>query len=383
MDHPRKNKKPSFQKEAKRREAAIQREIDRYHRIARMGAMRNSLQRKYPRPPPRPHFAPLLPQHAATSNFSFVSLQSLPLAFPKRLAAIPLRLNKSLLGYERPSQQIRRKILEKKWCRPGPTFYEQLVIDLEKDHQKEMWLRFWFRATLMAWRYRRYAARASPMDPITLDPIRVPVRILDYNAKRMFVFEASALNKLVRQALLFQQYSIAEPQTPRNPYTNLPFSYGQLIGLHRQLAQSGCVSQEFHMWRAVEFCLERFKLHMEGWLTLHAKREELYNLDSADGIEMLGDFIVGCLEDLGRLPNITLERLVWDAVQMFPEHPFLCKLRSLCLREIEGDLFELPIRRRILFEFLSFFETRTDLWDQVRMKRRDLNRGNGAAAANT
>lgn len=366
----KKNKKLSFRREAQRREAEIRRHVDRVHHWA---ANREAAERAAAAKPKRrqpPCFAPLLPPHAATTLFSFSTFQTLPVPFKKRIAAIPEKCKSPFY------MTVRMKLLERKWSRPGPTFYEKLVLDVEKDHEKEMGLRFWFRALLTLWRGRAFARRdpGTPMDPITLDPIRVPISIVDYKVRRRFVFEAAAIHALIKQALLHQQYTLANPQTPRNPYTNVPFSFGQLVGLHRQLLQAGFASQELQMWRGVQFCLERFKLYMGPWLTVRAQRQELFDCTSTDGNEMLGDFIVGCLEDLERLPNAGLESLVWDAIAFFPEHAFFGRLRTLCLRELEAQALDIPIRRYVLLKFFALFGERTPLWRLVRQKREELSR---------
>jgi hypothetical protein len=335
-----------------------------------------------PRNQPPVFFKPLLPRHAATTIFSWCAFQTLPIPFRRRLAAIRDKERSPFEEMESRPQTARRIALEKRWASPRPTFYEQLVRDLVKDHEKEMRLRFWFRALLWAWRYRQAKRRngAAPfMDPVTLDPIRVPIEMMDYKAKRLFVFEAAALNKVVRQALLFQLYSVADPQMPKNPYTNLPFTYGQLVGVHQALQKAGCLSQEVHMWRILQFNLKRFKTYMDPWLYMRAQREELYDLSSEDGQQLLADFIVECLEDLGRLPNPQLEDLVRDAVEMFPGHEMLCRMRVLCLREMEGSFFQMPNRQGILIDFYNSFKSRSDLWFLVRRKREALSREEGDA----
>ncbi len=356
----------------------------RRHRTRRRVAQQRAVHRRRctvyvgPRPRPRaPVFKPLLPRHAASSPFSFCALQTLPTPFPKRLVAIKQKGKSPFEEFETARQRTHRVALEKRWAGSRPTFYEQLVLDLAKDHRVEMRLRFWFRALLAAWRYRVYARRngsAPPMDPVTLEPIRVPVKMVDYKAKRLFVFEASALNQLVRQALLYQLYTVPDPQFPKNPFTNVRFTYGQLVGLHRALQRCGCLSQEFHMLRAAGFSLKRFKLLMGPWLYMEAQRQELYDLSSEDGQQLLGDFMVECLEDLGRLPDQNLEGLVRDAVEMVPGHEMLCRMRALCLREIEAQLFQTPNRQAILTDFYLFFKSRSDLWLLVRRKREALSR---------
>jgi hypothetical protein len=336
----------------------------------KLAARRRTAQRRAlgrpPRPPPA-RFKPLLPKHAATTPFSFSALQALPTSFSKRLAAIPQKAKSPFEVFETARMRIRRIALEKRWAHPEPTFYERLVADVEKDHQKEMRLRFAFRSLLLAWRYRRYVRRAgTPVDPVTLDAIRVPVYIMDYKAKRAFFFEASALNQLVRQALVFQLYTVPNAQAPKNPYTNLPFTFGQLVGLHQQLMGRGRITQEFHMLRSLGFCLQRFKSYMGDWLHLEAQRQELFDVSSADGQEILGDFMVGCLEDLGRLPDPPLETLVRDAVAMVPDHEILGKIRALCMRELEAEYFGMPMRRTVLLQFHTLFQSRSDLWRRVR-----------------
>jgi hypothetical protein len=375
------SKKPSVRKQSHREASRIQREREqRYQRNAATERRRRNVRtwiRVGPRNPPL-YFCPLLPRHAATTPFSFFALKRMPSYFLKRMAVLQQKPESPFAKEERPIARAKRIALEKKWAGGGPTFYEKLAADLLKDHEKEMWLRLRFRTCLTLWRYKYYARRAHaegpPVDPVTMDPIRIPVEIVDYKAKRLFVFEAAALNQIVRQALLFQQYTLPAPQSPKNPYTNVPFTFSQLIGLYRQLVEKGCASHEFHMLRMYGFCLSRFKMYMEPWLQLQAQRQELYDICSVDGQEMLADFMIGCLEDLDRLSEVGLEDLVRDAVEFFPAHALLDRMRKLCMDNLEREMFGLGTRRAILLRFHAAFKSRSDLWLRVREKREELNR---------
>jgi hypothetical protein len=119
--------------------------------------------------------------------------------------------------------------------------------------------------------------------------------------------------------------------------------------------------------------VDTWKLYMYNHIYLAAIREELYNYQSADGKDMLEDFI----KDMMILVKIPLSELfeiiITNAVSWYPEHPLLQQCRALCFKSYESNTYQLNIGILITNRFLSLFQPnypKCSLWDQVldRMK---------------
>jgi hypothetical protein len=94
----------------------------------------------------------------------------------------------------------------------------------------EMRLRERMRAFVRRWRQRRMDRRSDEnIDPITQCPPEKEVEIYDWDMKKKFVFDAKSLAIHIETQLLHHDSGFASPQCPRNPWTNVNFSYNQLI----------------------------------------------------------------------------------------------------------------------------------------------------------
>ena len=335
------------------------------------------------RPPPRPKhpfkssgkfYTPLLHKGQCRSIHSYVALRCLPSGLADRLLILRDMNISPFVANETESVKALRLSWEATRGRAiHPTFFEKRGADTRTDYGIDRKLRLSFRSFFLLWRHWRYARLpAGPeaqMDPVTLEPIRKPVYLFDHRAKRTFVFEATTLHRSIRSALTFQLYTVSDPKPPKNLFTNTPFSYGQLAVLYSQLQAYGLMSLELVAWRKMAFCITRYRMYMESWLHVDAHRQEIYAANSEDGQEMLLDFIIDCLHDCNRIVSPTIERLIKDAIQWFPEHDMIQRLRGLCIKQVEGEHFGTDVRRGVLNVFRSIYQHRSTLWNLVREKR--------------
>jgi len=138
---------------------------------------------------------------------------------------------------------------------------ERLLVD-------EMRLRWWARKWMARLRWSIYARKrcvGATEDLYTCQPVPTgqAVRILDVGSRSLYVFHTSTALKLLLSALHYCQYGIACPTPPKNPYTNLPWSYGQL---HSLVAQIGHILWSRHhpfpaallLFREVDYDVKRF-----------------------------------------------------------------------------------------------------------------------------
>jgi hypothetical protein len=238
-----------------------------------------------------------------------------------------------------------------------------------KEYMVEMRLRYQFRRLANAWIRRQMDRKSSDLiDPITLNPIAHPIYVYDRRQKRRYVFEAESLNKAIKKNLYAQQYTIPQPKRPINILTNKSFMYVQLISIYDQLLSTRCRMEDFSLFRKWGFRLETWKHHMYKHIYMTAIKEELYNYQSADGQDMLEDFI----KDMMSACNIHLTHLfettLTNAVAWYPDHSLLQQLRSLCVTSYEANIFHLNTGVLIAARFDNLFRPnhpKCPLWDMV------------------
>lgn len=106
---------------------------------------------------------------------------------------------------------------------------------LEALLEKELKLRWIIRKFLARIRYRIYSRRSvgELEDLYTTLPIPAAdmIKIMDYSSKSIYCFHTTTALKIIMSALTYNNYGIAAPVAPKNPYTNIPWNLGQLISL--------------------------------------------------------------------------------------------------------------------------------------------------------
>lgn len=116
---------------------------------------------------------------------------------------------------------------------PDPFFHRPIVAEtLRSLLDENMRLRWILRKWLRRWRNRKCAQRIiGTTDVVTLSeiPDHWKISVCDPVSRSTYLFHAISLQKLFVSSLLNQSYAIAAPVIPKNPYTNVPWSLGQMI----------------------------------------------------------------------------------------------------------------------------------------------------------
>lgn len=115
---------------------------------------------------------------------------------------------------------------------------ELKAMEAADAHEKDIRHRFHRFVAL----YRLYRMRRRPLntdDPATLCPPRIPIVLHDWTAKGVWCFEAASLRDHISAELTHVSYDFPKSLPPRNPLTNLSFTYSQLLSLRRQLCAVG------------------------------------------------------------------------------------------------------------------------------------------------
>jgi hypothetical protein len=191
----------------------------------------------------------------------------------------------------------------------------------------ELRLRFQLRKFIALWRcnrldtkYIRQYNSSEPIDPITLCEIEQPITIYDFKNNKKCIFEAKTLNRAITAKLKHQMYGFAEPQEPRNPYTNITFTYAQLVSITHQLNKYGQVSWILGSFKHYDFSLGRWKSMFETHINLSSMFEEIKTHDSADSIEMLMEFLYDQARRYGiQMTSIKLN-IYEKFIKLYPNH---------------------------------------------------------------
>jgi len=256
-------------------------------------------------------------------------------------------------------------------CRP---VFPEFCQTVYKEYMIEFRLRYQFKRLLNAWLLRRMDKKSSDLiDPITLNPIMKPIYVYDTKQRRRYIFEADSLNKAIKKNLFAHQYTVPNPRKPVNILTNKPFTYVQLVGIYDQMLSTRCRIEDFSALRKWQFRLETWKLYMYNQIYLSAIKEELYNYQSADGKDMLEDFIKDMIVIIKTPITELFELVVTNAVNWYPEHPLLEQFRALCVSSYESNIYQLNTGLLLTSRFTQLFTPnypKCPLWEQVldRMK---------------
>jgi len=109
------------------------------------------------------------------------------------------------------------------------------------------------------WR-RRKITRANEEDLITMDPPVKEVTVIDWPSKKSYHFESGTIERCMLKNLFHHDALFVNPMPPSNPYTNLPFTFGQLHSIIDQLLAYGPVHWAIAALKEYGYSIERFKL---------------------------------------------------------------------------------------------------------------------------
>lgn len=220
-------------------------------------------------------------------------------------------------------------------------FSHSIQEDLYCAYLREMRLRSAFRTLLQQWRIYRIHRKPipSPIDPITLQHPEKPIVLYDFSLSTRYVYHAPSLSTWIEANLTHHEGGFATPQPPRNPWTNLPFTYVQLLSLYPQLQHYGAVGWALTTFRHHHFHLARWHTYHSTPLTLSAIRQSLTHLDSSHARDMLTDFIFMKMDDLHIYHTPHIELVYQQAVQHRPTHWYLESFKRVAYQHYEAEHF--------------------------------------------
>jgi hypothetical protein len=206
---------------------------------------------------------------------------------------------------------------------------------IRRSVAKIMRFRFLFRRFLHKWRFSRIKL-ANTDDLVTSEPPKKPVYIVDWSRRQAHVFEAQTLMKDITARLHHHDGLFEEPQPPRNPFTNTPFTLNQTISVWNSISEAGiAVSSAFTLFRKSRFSYVTFLDENSLYLKLNAHRKTFQEESSYDYKERMLDFIHLCY---------TAETLEYNAAAFThilysePKNHVIQKWKRLCEKYHEADI---------------------------------------------
>ena len=225
--------------------------------------------------------------------------------------------------------------------------------------------RFILRRFLHHWRASRMNIMNSE-DIFTGESIKNPVYITDTRGRNSFIFEATTLHRDITERLLNHDGFFSEPQPPRNPYTNKPFTLAQEISIWIQISRAKIpVSWAFTAFRASRWNIEKYETEYAMPLQLNSSRKTLSNVNSDYGRERLFDFIRHSYISEDIIFNSVIFSFI---IKNHPNNIYVKKWRSLCIKYDDLEIiYANDIVKRTVQQGLVLDDT-VDLIDDLKIK---------------
>jgi len=229
--------------------------------------------------------------------------------------------------------------------------------ELCRAYLREYKVRWAFRGLLNRWRiYVMNKRFKKEVDPITLSEPVQPVCVYDWTVKRKFEFEAKSISHLIESTLLYHEGGFSIPKYPRNPWTNLPFTYVQLLSIYHQLHSYGALGWCFHTLRQYNFSKSVWQMYHHSTITLTAIKSSIRLLESSDAKELLEDFICSKMEELDIRSTPRTVHAFRIAMANLPHHWFLEGCKRLAIQHFEAQHFNRSKAHVINPKFLDLFK---------------------------
>jgi hypothetical protein len=221
----------------------------------------------------------------------------------------------------------------------GNMTYYDLKEQVMESYLVETRLRNAMRNVLMRWRnYQMDKRHQDVIDPITLSEPDKQIVVYDWSMKRKFVFNAKSLAIHIETALLYNEDGFAVPCYPRNPWTNLNFTYRQLVSIYEQLKIHGELRWGFVTLRQHNFNKDMWRKYQHTSITLKSIQNSLIQLDSANARDLLEDFIIMKINEVEEVTTFMVH-LYRTAIARAPCHWIIEQWKRAAFLHYESQHF--------------------------------------------
>jgi hypothetical protein len=196
------------------------------------------------------------------------------------------------------------------------------------------------------WKRSRFS-RANEEDLITVERPVKEVIVYDWPARKSYHFEASTIMRCLTRRILSHDLLFIQPLEPVNPYTNLPFTLGNMHSIIDQLRTYGMTHWALEALRAAQYHWPTFKLMAEKPLQMDAlKKTFLEGTD--DACDLLYDFIESEHGIHGR--GFNEDVYLW-AIKNAEKSPHIMKWRQLCYTYYYSAILykDIPIKAKVIY----------------------------------
>ncbi len=221
----------------------------------------------------------------------------------------------------------------------GNMTYYDLKEQVIESYLVESRIRRAMRNVLMRWRnYQMDKRHQDIIDPITLSEPEKCVILYDWSMKRKFVFDAKSLAIHIEMALLYHEDGFAMPCYPRNPWTNLEFTYRQLVSIYEQLKTYGELRWGFVTLRKHNFNKDIWHKYYHTSITLKSIQTSLIQLDTYNARDLLEDFII---MKINEIVDVTpyLINIYRTAILRIPRHWIIEQWKQAAFLHYEDQHF--------------------------------------------
>jgi len=195
--------------------------------------------------------------------------------------------------------------------------------------------RFLFRKLLHHMRLRRLKI-ANTEDIVTMEAPKKLVELIDWQSKQKYQFEATTLMRDITSRLMTHDGFFEDPQEPRNPFTNIPFTQSQAISVWNSISQAGIyVSVAFTAFRLARYNMTNFSLYNSTLIKLNAHKQTMKDMKSYSYKERMLDFISFCYnEEFTPFSTVAFTY----CLHHYPNHNQLLRWSSLCYKFYEVEI---------------------------------------------
>jgi hypothetical protein len=230
--------------------------------------------------------------------------------------------------------------------------------------QKQEWIVFIMktmtalRRFAQIWLYKKYKSnQLNTEDPATLSIPSKPIHVYDSKAKGTYIFEASTIKKQFISDISYCDWLIPSVRHPKNPFTNLPFSFGQKIKIINDLKTYNIINWYIEAYKNHSFNIDKFQEELYIPIRLKGLDDLINNTSSEQFISLICEFIEDQY-DYHNIYNKSILNLIYWGINKLPDDLYIKKwinifykfYRQEIINSKENDYIDLyRLETKILF----------------------------------
>lgn len=260
------------------------------------------------------------------SPYQYIILMNNPMNF-KRLYMSAYNINEIMPESSREYQFL-------KAFHNSDTTYQEIQKQVRDAYMKNQHIRFAFKRLLNAWLFRRIII-VNTTDVVTQEAIKQPISVYDCSLRKCYLFEAQTILRDSTLRLLNHECMMMESLPPRNILTNMNFTEGQCISVHKQMLKYGVTNTHWESFASSGFNIRKLLYTYEVPMRLECLKNFFkgYSYDNAD---LLIDFI-----DLQYVQSNELtpdEKLLYCLLRRHWNHPYIKSWIQLCKKYWDAQI---------------------------------------------